>query len=127
MRDLKMLGDPGHRPSEPGSAVARSDSWLRAPTGGLLRLLKPLGALVNKGDLLGLVDHLFDDDMSEIKALFTGIIIGRKEIPLVREGEAVFHLASFDEPDKAACRIQKRYGKFTLRKLPRQKNEPQII
>lgn len=127
MRDLDMLGKAGPAPPKPASAVARSSSWLKTPTGGLLRLLKPLGALVKSGDLLGLVDNLFDDNMSEIRAMFTGVIIGRKENGMVREGEAVFHLASFDEPDSAARRIQKRYGNLMNRALRPWKNEPQII
>ena len=127
MRDLDMLGKTDPASPKPVSAVARSSSWLRTPTGGLLRLLKPLGALVKSGDLLGLVDNLFDDNMSEIRAMFKGIIIGRKEIGMVREGEAVFHLASFDEPESAARQIRNRYGNCTTATLPHQKNEPQII
>ncbi len=127
MRELGMTGKRGPVPSAPASATARSGSWLRSPAGGLLRLLKPLGARVDSGDLLGLVDNLFDDHMSEIRALFTGIIIGRKETAMVREGEAVFHLAGFDDPEQAARRIQKRYGNNTNRPLRSRKNEPVIV
>jgi predicted deacylase len=127
LRELKMLNGAALPPSAPASDLARSSCWLKAPTGGLLRLLKPLGALAIKGDLLGLVDNLFDDNTSEIRALFTGIIIGRKEIPMVREGDAVFHLASVDEPEGAALRIQNRYGSAAAGRLPDQKNEPRII
>ena len=34
-----------------------------------------------------------------------GIIIGKQNIPLVQEGDAMFHVANFEAPDEVATNI----------------------
>ncbi|MEM6304460.1 MAG: succinylglutamate desuccinylase/aspartoacylase family protein [Pseudomonadota bacterium] len=69
-----------------------SSRWLRAPAGGLFRSLKTGGDLVRAGDVLGLVSDPFGQREAEITADFDGIIVGRAVLPVVNEGDAVFHL-----------------------------------
>jgi len=102
MRELRML--PGAKPGRKGAAalVAQSSSWVRAPQSGILRSMKPLGAKVQKGTLLGVVSDPFGENEEPVYAPNEGIIIGRTTIPLVNEGEALFHVARFSRPDKVA-------------------------
>lgn len=106
LKALQMLPGGARRKKSIQSVTARSSRWLRAPASGLLRILKPLGDSVKKGELLGLVDDLFGDTASEVLATFSGIIIGRTEIPLVHEGEAIFHVARFADAGEAAQQIE---------------------
>lgn len=83
------------------SAIAHSSQWVRAPQSGVLRTINPMGNRINKGDLLGYIYDPFGDAEIEIKAPFSGMVIGRATLPLVHEGEAIFHLAVFDELGEA--------------------------
>ena len=105
MRHLGMLPKSKSRKiAEP--LIARYSKWLRATSSGLLKTLKPLGARVKRDDLLALVDDPLGDNQTEIRASFSGLIIGRTEIPLVHEGEAVFHIARFEDSKEAAGQVE---------------------
>lgn len=109
MRKLGMLtaSRTKHlKPVEP--FVARSSSWVRAPQSGIFRMLVPMGAHVTKGDILGMVAAPYGDEKSETKvfAICSGVIIGRTNIPLVNEGEALFHIARFNRPDEVADSVE---------------------
>jgi len=105
MRHLEML-PRSKRKSQAKPVIARSSKWLRATASGLLKTLKPLGASVNRGELLALIDDPLGDNQAELKAEFSGIIIGRTEIPLVHEGEAIFHIARFDDIKEAENHVE---------------------
>jgi len=101
MRHLGMVKAKGI--TKPRVAPMRSSSsyWLRAPAGGLLRTLKTTGAQVESGDVLGLVSDPFGDVETEIIADEPGLIVGRTNLPVVNEGDGLFHVArirSRDDP-----------------------------
>lgn len=77
--------------------VARSSHWIRAPHSGSLRVKKKLGARVKKGDLLGEISNPYGKEKIKVLATFTGIIIGMTLIPLVNQGNALFHVARFKD------------------------------
>lgn len=109
MRKLKMLPQSKvqRRVHEP--FIARSSSWERAPESGLFRSLIPLGARVNKGDLLGLIadpSDLFDPTECEVRSQYSGLVIGKSNIPLVNEGDALFHIARFEDIKEAAASVE---------------------
>jgi len=110
MRVLEMLPPkkPSHKkPLEP--FIARSSSWERAPESGVLRAVASLGARVNKGDLLGVISDpsdLFDQQEYEIRAQYAGLVIGKSNIPLVNEGDALFHIARFEDIQEAAASVE---------------------
>lgn len=52
------------------------------------------------------MDEALDDETFEIKASFDGIIIGKSEIPLVQEGDAIFHIARFKNLETAENKIE---------------------
>lgn len=77
--------------------VARSSSWIRASDSGILRAMIPLGGRVKKGTLLGVVADPFGEREVQIISPFSGIIIGRTNLPLVNEGDAIYHIARFGD------------------------------
>jgi hypothetical protein len=85
--------------------VARSSSWVRAPDSGILRTMVPLGGRVKKDALLAVVSDPFGEREVNITAPVNGIIIGRTNLPLVNEGEALFHIARFDHVHEAASTV----------------------
>ena len=91
LRRLSMLPESRRKQSRP-CAVLRSSSWQRAPQSGILRAQAGLGAMVNKGDTLGVVADPTGEGDVPMPAPFDGVVIGRTNLPLVFEGEALFHI-----------------------------------
>lgn len=90
------------RPSRkkiPNSIIAKSTSWLRAEADGILRTLVSLGDKVEKGQVLAYINSPLGKLEVEIRANKSGIVIGQQTLPLVNEGDAVFHLAYFHKSD----------------------------
>ncbi len=97
MQSIGML-----RPSRkkiPNSIIAKSTSWLRAEADGILRTLVSLGDKVEKGQVLAYINSPLGKLEVEIRANKSGIVIGQQTLPLVNEGDAVFHLAYFHKSD----------------------------
>jgi predicted deacylase len=104
MRALGMLGRPLPDRS-PRPFIARSSHWLRAPESGILRTRARLGQAVEPGDRLGVIADPLGIDETPVEALRAGVVIGRSELPLVNEGDALFHVAAFDAPDDVASAL----------------------
>jgi predicted deacylase len=98
MRELQMLPMTRRGGSRRTPFIARSSRWVRAPQSGIMRIAKPLGARVEKDETLAAVSDPFGDKESLVPAPFPGIIIGRTNLPLVNEGEALFHVARVSQP-----------------------------
>ena len=73
--------------------VCYSSRWERAPAGGLFRAFQKRGAHVEEGALLGVVSDPFGEVERPVEASQAGIIIGRANLPVVNEGDALFHIA----------------------------------
>ncbi len=101
MRELGMLTRK-KRESLVTPRIVKSNFWIRAPQSGILRLTIKLGASVNKGDQLGFVSDPYGENETQIVAPNTGIVIGRTNLPLVHEGDALIHLARFRDADTAS-------------------------
>jgi hypothetical protein len=107
MRGLQMLPairSRKHPPREP--FVARSSTWVRAPASGIFLGTVALGAHVKKDDLLGTIAEPLGDTRSEVRAPRSGIVIGRSNLPMVLEGEALFHIASFEDIREVADQVE---------------------
>lgn len=99
MVHLGML-PPGSAPPPPETQFeARKSRWVRAPTAGVLRSAVPVGAMVDKGALLGVVSDPLGDARAPMLAPFDGMVVGRAMLPAVHTGDAVFNLAAVDEVD----------------------------
>ncbi|TVQ45206.1 MAG: succinylglutamate desuccinylase [Gammaproteobacteria bacterium] len=98
MRALGMLRGRAPSPTrEP--VVARASTWVRAPTSGILRSLRGLGEAVNKGDVLGYVSDPFGMAEEVVTAACDGLIMGRSNLPLAHEGDALFLIARVSATD----------------------------
>lgn len=97
MRELGMLPKLTTRGSLLKPYVARSSTWIRAHKSGIMRANRSLGEKVAKNEILGVISDPFGSRDEEVRAAHEGIIIGRTNIPLVNEGEALFHIARFDD------------------------------
>ncbi len=75
---------------------AESSHWIRAPISGSLQVKKKIGNKVNKDQILGIISNPFGTEKTYVKAKKTGIIIGITMMPLVSNGDALFHVATFD-------------------------------
>ena len=92
MRELGMLpplrsAKPAHDP-----LIIRSSQWVRAPCSGVVRAIKPIGARVKTGQILALVSDPLGETETEIEAPVDGVVIGRTNLPLAHEGEALFNI-----------------------------------
>lgn len=96
-KDKRVLDEP---------FVARSSTWVRAPRSGVLRSLTPLGAHTQEGDVLGLVADPFGESEAQVRAHAGGVVIGRSNIPVVHEGEALFHIARFEDSQEVAEQLE---------------------
>ena len=105
MRALDML--PGATPHRDGPRpfIARSSHWVRAPAAGILRTRLRLGSLVRQNDRLGVLAEPLGSDEVPVVAPAAGVVIGRSELPLVNEGDALFHVATFDRPARVASSV----------------------
>lgn len=94
LRGAEMLPAKGiHKPRHAPYICAHS-TWLRAPSGGLLRLYRAEGDMVSEGDVLAAIADPFGGAETELLAPGDGLLIGRAILPLVNEGDALFHLAT---------------------------------
>ncbi|MDH3342707.1 MAG: succinylglutamate desuccinylase/aspartoacylase family protein [Gammaproteobacteria bacterium] len=85
--------------------VARSSSWVRSPESGILRAMVPLGSRVKTNTLLGIVADPFGETETEITSPCNGIIIGRTNLPLINEGDALYHIARFEDSQAAGAKV----------------------
>jgi predicted deacylase len=92
MRHLGMLRKRRGHNKPP--VVSQGTAWLRAPESGVLRVLVPLGAEISKGQVIGIIADPLGTREVDVVADHSGIVIGRTNLPLVYEGDALFHVAS---------------------------------
>ncbi len=85
--------------------IAHSSHWIRAPHSGSLSIRKKIGGRVEKNELLGVLSNPFGGDKIEVRAKKTGIIIGVTLMPLVNNGDALFHVATFDDSEAVEERV----------------------
>ncbi len=96
MRELGMLKSTKlHSKAKRQPYIARSSSWVRAPQTGMLNTIIALGAQVSEGDVLGYIDDPSSLERIPIQVNVDGVVIGRLELPIVHEGDAVYHVARF--------------------------------
>ena len=87
--------------------VCTASSWTRAPSGGLFRSHRELGALVERDEALGVIADPFGDHEVEVRSTRSGIVIGRSHLPVVHLGDALFHVASLPAGARAAGGLQR--------------------
>ena len=104
MRALEMLSPRQQvRASEP--YVARSSTWVRAPESGIINVRCRLGQAVKEGDRLATISDPLGEEHVDVLCPVQGVIIGMIRLPLANEGDALFHIASFQEVAQVAAEV----------------------
>jgi len=111
MREIGMLAKrQTKRPHVP--QTANKSYWVRAPQSGVYRNLMPMGAHVGKEDLIGIVSDPYGKNEAQVFAPSSGVIIGRTNLPLVYEGDALCHIALFKDAGEVAGVIEDFQSRF---------------
>jgi predicted deacylase len=94
MNVLKSLGMVRGK-VEPPRYQTRIDrtTWVRAERGGTLSFAVNPGDVVEKGQLLASNYNIFGDERSQLRSPGDGIILGMTTMPVVKPGDAAFHIA----------------------------------
>ncbi|GJL54863.1 MAG: succinylglutamate desuccinylase [Nitrospirales bacterium] len=111
MQTLAMIGK-SPPPIQTKSVVSMTSYWLRAPIGGILRSLHPLGARVECGDHVGTIADPMGEMETAVIAGESGILIGRSNLPVVNQGDALFHVAKVKNVTTAEKVVEKFHEKF---------------
>ncbi|MDD2358365.1 MAG: succinylglutamate desuccinylase/aspartoacylase family protein [Thiovulaceae bacterium] len=106
LRENKMLPKTKLKKGLRVPIITRTSQWVRAGESGVLRTIKSLGSTVVKEEIIAYIDNPLEDGSFEIIAPFDGVIIGKSEIPLVQEGDAVFHIAKLRDIESAEEKIE---------------------
>ena len=109
MRALQMLPKKQEKPeaaaakasAKKEAIITRQTAWVRAPYSGVLRTLVPLGGYAPKGSVLGVINDPLGETEYTVMAPQDGIVIGRTNLPLTYEGDALFHLAYYRQASEA--------------------------
>lgn len=109
MSYLKMIPEKEAKSTKtPESVFLDSSKWIRTSFTGISTSLVKLGAHVKKNTPLATIDDPFGSNYPHsITSPSDGIIVGINNVPLVKEGEALFKLASFTGHEDNSAHLQK--------------------
>lgn len=100
MRHVGMLLPAKSAPSL-SPVIAESTSWVRAPMSGIVSKKVALGTRVAQEQRLAVVGDPLGGEEETIRSPFNGIVIGRSNLPLAHEGDALFNVAAFKSVARA--------------------------
>ncbi|GGW92322.1 succinylglutamate desuccinylase/aspartoacylase family protein [Alteromonas halophila] len=106
MRHLGMLNKSRSKGHSIERFIARQSGWVRAPESGFVRHIAQLGDHVYKGDRLATITDPYGELLCTITTPTEGVVIGKQNIPLAQEGEAIYHVAYFPKPDTVAEHVE---------------------
>ncbi|MGB5866847.1 MAG: succinylglutamate desuccinylase/aspartoacylase family protein [Arcobacteraceae bacterium] len=106
LRANDMLPQVVRKKTPKTPVITKSSKWIRSIESGMLRTIKALGDTVKQNEIIAFIDEPLGEKSFEMLAPFDGIIIGKSEIPLVQEGDAVFHIANFKNLEAAEDKIE---------------------
>lgn len=115
MRSIGMLRASRSKKPVTLPIISNKTSWVRSPESGILRTLTPLGGKVTKGQTLALVANPLGTTETAINAPTDGMVIGRTNLPLVYEGDAIFHIAQYDG---SVSKVERQVEQFQEDNLP---------
>ncbi len=97
MEDLDMLPARKRDGVSRAPMVLRSSRWVRAPSSGVVRSKQPIGAQIEIGQVLAIVSDPLGEEDTDIRSPIDGVIVGRTNLPLAHEGDALFHIGLTQE------------------------------
>jgi len=101
LRANNMLPKRLKTPKQKMPIVTKNSKWIRSTESGMIRTIKELGETVVSDEIIAYIDEPLGEQSFPVLAPFDGIIIGKSEIPLIQEGDAVFHIAKFKDLESA--------------------------
>jgi hypothetical protein len=94
-------------PNQTNCLIANTSHWVRAHQSGILRSLVANGAKVEIDEVLAYINDPLGEKSEPLLSPIAGIVIGKNNLPLVFEGEAVFHIAKYEEfADEVSSHIE---------------------
>jgi hypothetical protein len=103
---LKMLTPKKSKKTKVEPLIARKSGWVRASDSGLVIHKKKLGDIVDKDEVIAVIKTPLGKISAKVLSNAHGIIIGKQNIPLVHEGEAIYHIAYFKNPDNVVENLE---------------------
>jgi hypothetical protein len=97
MHELGMLLRSGRAVRRVEPIIAQNSRWIRAPFSGIVRASIRLGQRITKGQRLAVISDPLGDREESVIASHSGIVIGRSNLPLAHEGDALFNVATFEK------------------------------
>ena len=113
--------------SLPASMIANTTRWVRAPQSGILRAVAAIGARVAVDDRLAFVNDPLGENHSEVLSPMDGIIIGKTNLPLVFEGEAIFNIATYEALDLVSDHIEAHQERLSPDGSEDEDDEPPLV
>ena len=97
MTIIGMLSRPARKKKIIETLFVEDSYWVRAPASGILHMEKPLGSRITKNTRIGFIADPFGGDEIEVFSDVSGMVIGRLNLPLVHQGDAIIHIASVEK------------------------------
>ena len=63
-----------------------------SPSSGVVRAKQPIGAQIRAGQVLAVVSDPLGEAETDVESPTDGVIVGRTNLPLAHEGDALFHI-----------------------------------
>ncbi len=101
MRTIGMLPPLKKPPTPVASVVAGNSRWVRASVSGIVNTRVRLGESVEAGQIVATVSDPYGEVEQHLKSPVSGVVIGRSNLPLAHEGDALLHIATIDS-DRSA-------------------------
>lgn len=86
--------------------IARGSIWVRANAAGLVQPKRGLGQPISEGDLLALITDPTGHHIVKVFSRVEGVIVGMITMPLVNKGDAMFHIATFQDASSVIEQIE---------------------
>ncbi|WP_395167672.1 succinylglutamate desuccinylase/aspartoacylase family protein [Francisella salimarina] len=106
MRKINLLKDQDFI-QQVKPLVSEDTEWTISDKPGILRTEIELGTRVKEDQKIGkLIDPFGNDDSVSLKSPIDGIILGINNYPMIKEGDLVFKVSSFQDDEKAEAKIE---------------------
>ena len=105
MRSMHMLPS-AKQAAAIDPVIARSTRWVRANASGIVTGKAKLGSTISKGQVLAVISDPLGEEETNVIAPSSGIVIGRSNLPLAHEGDALFNLGTFKNMPKASNAVE---------------------
>lgn len=103
LRHLGMIEVEVEEAPEP--AQSPGSGWVRASRSGIAHPVEPLGARVEKGQVVAVLRDPFGRTLASLKSRWAGVVIGLGQDPLVNRGDAICHIARIEDPEVAEAAV----------------------